>query len=83
MPNLRLHGAFTWSPFRFVVIAYIYPLLASFVHEMIKKVYGPEFCVFMAPLRGATYVWLLLAVFTTRIKKKFPVLNIGFNQFCE
>ena len=31
---------------------------------MIKKVYGLEICVFMAPLRGATSGLPLLAVFT-------------------
>ena len=31
--NPRLHGAFTWRHFRFVVIGGFLPLLASFVHQ--------------------------------------------------
>ncbi len=31
--NLRLHGAFTWRHFRFIVIGSFYPFLASFVDQ--------------------------------------------------
>ena len=31
--NLRLHGAFTWRHFRFIVISGFYPFLASFVDQ--------------------------------------------------